>query len=364
MSGKLVYLVLSLIFIVFISLSLTESTGAIVESQNLPSYEEEICFDFNETDEGWTTGGYADWEWGDPSFVIDGKAWETNLQANYFNNSCGWIDSPLIRIGPDGGWMTFDVWENVEADWDGWNVQISQDGGTSWSVIEPVDGYDQGVPNGACDEGLGGDTFAQTAFQSVKEFDLAAYPNTSVKIRIIHQSDGSVSHPGPTIDNVCIVGGSISKINVQCQLLNPDLNGDGIRDVHVGELMYYSATFMNLTEDEVGYGASHFFYAGQSCADLYQASVHLGPSCKGILPGNGIATHYFAVPMPDDDHLVNYNPYALEVEAWECVGGQPVNETGRCCFNFILLPGWGPPPAPEPINGFVIEEMESFTIIE
>ena len=317
----------------------------------------QVCYDFNSSDGGWVAGGFADWQWGDPSFVIDGKAWETNLMANYFNNSCGWIDSPTMDLGNEGGWLTFDSWDNVEASWDGWNVQVSLDGGGSWAVIFPVDGYDQGIPNGACDEGLDGDTFAGQSVQRSHNFDLTGYPNTSVNIRIIHQSDGSVARTGVVIDNVCMMGGSIPSVLVQCQLLNPDMDGDGIRDVHVGEYMYYSATFVNMTMDEIGYGAEHFFYAMRTCADAGYPFSHFGPACKGTLEGGGVYTHYYRVMVPNNNNLIQLNPFAVEIAAWECVGGQLVNETSRCCFDVIVLPGWEPPPVPGTYTGFVVEEV-------
>ncbi|MFQ6104604.1 MAG: hypothetical protein ACE5OP_09970 [Candidatus Glassbacteria bacterium] len=108
----------------------------------------EACFYFNETDGFWTWEGYADFEWGYPSYEIDGNAWETNLQGNYFNNACAIFVSPVINLGPEGGWIVFDTYNDVEPYWDGWNVQISFDNGASWEMLYPLEGYDQGVPYG------------------------------------------------------------------------------------------------------------------------------------------------------------------------------------------------------------------------
>ena len=177
-------------------------------------------------------------------------------------------------------------------------------------------------------------------------------------IRFLFESDSSVSYTGPVIDNVCIEGGSVPKVAVQCQLLNCDCDGDGVRDVHVGEKMYYSATFINLTGDPVDYGAAHFFYAGQSCPDPSGPIDTLGPECKGTLDPYGIKTLYFAVHVPGTGHLVDLNPFCAEVAAWECNVGDPITETGRCCFDAILLPGWEDPPAPDFFKGFVVEEID------
>ena len=49
----------------------------------------EVCFDFNDSDGCWIFEGYGEteeWEWGYPSYVIDGNAWETRIGANYYNS--------------------------------------------------------------------------------------------------------------------------------------------------------------------------------------------------------------------------------------------------------------------------------------
>jgi hypothetical protein len=316
-------------------------------------------FDFNASDGGFVAGGYADWEWGTPSYNIDGNAWETNLGMNYFNNSCGWLDTPGINLGPEGGFLVFEFYEYIESYYDGWNTQISLDGGMSWSMIYPVTGYDQGVPYGACDEGLGGDTWYGYGDMGVREFDLTGYPNTTVMIRWLFESDSSVAYSGPILDNVCMFGGTVPSVMVQCQLLNADMDGDGSRDVHVGEAMYYCATFINLTGDPVEYGAAHYFYAGQSCPNPDGPIDKFGPACKGTVEANGIATHYYMVMVPDNDNLLDWNPFCVQVAAYECDGGVPVEETGRCCFDVCLLPAWEPPPVPEPIQGFVVQEIDA-----
>jgi hypothetical protein len=71
-----------------------------------------------------------------------------------------------------------------------------------------------------------------------------------------------------------------------------------------------------------------------------------------------VKTHYYRVPVPNNNNIVNWNPFAVEVMAWECDGDTPVVETARCCFDVILLPAWEPPPVPEPLDGFVVEEID------
>lgn len=164
------------------------------------------CYDFNNMTQGWNVGGIADWEWGIPSYEIDGRAWETNLGDRYYDGACGWLVSPPIELGASGGWLEFDAYTYVECWWDGWNVQLSQDGGNRWTVITPVGGYDQGIPYGACSEGLDGDTNCGYREVEVWEFDLLDYANATIRIRFLFESDESIAYTGLIVDNVCVDG--------------------------------------------------------------------------------------------------------------------------------------------------------------
>jgi len=166
---------------------------------------EERCYNFNLTGSGWNFEGHVDWEWGFPSYEIDGKAWETNIGANYFNVSCGLLTSPSIDLGPQGGWLTFTTYNDVEPSYDGWNVQISTDFGVSWSMLTPLEGYDQG-PVHNCFRSLGGDTNAGFGELEQWNCDLSGYANTSIKIRFWFGSDASVAYTGVVLDDVCIEG--------------------------------------------------------------------------------------------------------------------------------------------------------------
>ncbi|MFQ6104603.1 MAG: hypothetical protein ACE5OP_09965 [Candidatus Glassbacteria bacterium] len=159
------------------------------------------------------------------------------------------------------------------------------------------------------------------------------------------------------------MGGSIPSVLTQCQLLNPDIDGDGIRDVHLGGYLYYSATFVNPAEAPVDYGAEHIFYATQSCPEPIDPIVSVGPTCEGTLDVNGTATRYYRVQIPDNNELVLLNPFCVEVAGWLCVEGNPVGETDRCCFDVTLLPSWEPPPVTEPPLEFELDEIKTLTVL-
>jgi hypothetical protein len=106
-------------------------------------------------------------------------------------------------------------------------------------------------------------------------------------------------------------------------------------------------------------GAQRFFSANESDRDPENPVFEFGPECKGALPGGGVRTHYYRVLVPNNNNLLKWNPFSVEVAAWECEGGTPVMETDRCCFDVTLLPAWEPPPVPEPFDAFVVEEIDS-----
>lgn len=265
-----------------------ESSPAECEVIVYPDWEG-VCFDFNDWDGGGIFEGYADWEWGYPSYVIDGNAWETNLDGNYFNNACGRLTSPLINLGPEGGWLTFDSWNYVECAWDGWNFQISTDGGVEWEMLTPLEGYDQGFPYGGCpDHGLNGDTNCGYGELEHWNVDLTGFPNTSIRIRFWLGSDSSVAYTGVVLDNVCVLGGSVPAVQVECELLNPDEDGDGVRDVHIGEYLYYRATFVSMTEGPVEYGVQHLREHDRRACGVWRPAPLL---CTGKLSRSRDTSH-------------------------------------------------------------------------
>jgi len=163
--------------------------------------------DFEANDGGYTVTGDV-WEWGTPlhgpSAAHSGSyCWGTNLDDCYPNNANAKLDSSPITL-PIGATLKFWHWYSIETSWDGCNVKISTDGGTSWTVITPIGGY-IGTANSA-NPLYPEPIFTGTGQQYWEEetFDLAAYEGMTVKLRFDFGSDGSVYYPGYFIDDVSI----------------------------------------------------------------------------------------------------------------------------------------------------------------
>ncbi len=161
-------------------------------------------------------GGYyanAGWEWGTPSTGPGGahsgvNLWGTWIDGNY-DNAADWrLESIDVDVsGFANVLLKFWHWYTTESYWDGGNVKLSTDGGATWILIEPVDGYPEdaastansGIPGEACYSGTQG-------VWELAQFNLNAYAGGTVMIRWHFGSDGSVnSYPGWYIDDVGIV---------------------------------------------------------------------------------------------------------------------------------------------------------------
>ena len=158
---------------------------------------------------GWTFGG--DWQCGMPTNVgppaahTDKGVIATRLAGVYsVNQSFGSTvaDSPTINltqaVNPA---VSFWAWDNTEGgNFDGWNLQVSTDGGQSFTqVMTVIPAYSQSIgPQPA----WGGDHSAE-GWQNYAA-DLTAYIGSSITLRFAFRSDGASVYPGVYIDDVVV----------------------------------------------------------------------------------------------------------------------------------------------------------------
>jgi hypothetical protein len=109
-------------------------------------------------------------------------------------------------LGPNA---TFTFWHFCRAEtmdatyaWDGGIVEISTDGGGSWSQITPVGGYQKLIyPNADSPFEANTPCFAWTQQWTEVEFDLSAYEG-GARVRFRFGSDGYVGYEGWYIDDI------------------------------------------------------------------------------------------------------------------------------------------------------------------
>ncbi len=152
------------------------------------------------------------WEWGEPTAgginAYSGlNVWATNLDG-YYSNSANWyLNSPEFTV-PDSGILNFYHYHNFEGSkgektlWDGGNVKISTNGGTSFNLITPVGGYDGTISGFNPDEPGFGGTIDEW---ELVEFDLGNYEGQDVILRWHFASDYSqCDYYGWYIDDVLV----------------------------------------------------------------------------------------------------------------------------------------------------------------
>lgn len=165
--------------------------------------------DFEDNDGGLFAGG--EWDWGNDSTAgaaSGSNVWGTLLNGNYTDGANYKLD--LAVTLPDTCILEFDHWYDIESTkrevvYDGGNVKISNNGGSSFTVISPESSYPDTI-NSAHSNPLGG----ELGFAGISSgwehltFDLSSYANADVIIRWNFGSDGATTDHGWYIDNVSI----------------------------------------------------------------------------------------------------------------------------------------------------------------
>ncbi len=167
--------------------------------------------DFEMDAGGFTTQGTLLWAWGVPTSgpgqAFSGtKVWATNLSGNYPDLANSSLISPAFTI-PLGTYpvLRFRSWFNAEPCCDrGW-VEISVNGGASWSTLELLAGA------------LGG--------YSLKSYDLFAYSGHEIIVRLRLTSDIVVTRPGWYVDDFEVINLPRSIVFLDP---NGDKDGDGL----------------------------------------------------------------------------------------------------------------------------------------
>jgi len=180
-------------------LDLTADGGISINTQfNLTTAE---SFEFN-------NGGYTgsgSWQWGQPTYGPPGayfgvNVWGVNLSGDYPLNCNDNLAGVSFMIHSPAAYLEFYQWYNIENEWDGGNVSISTNGGSSWTLITPVGGYDYQDVYALNEPGYTGSSGGWVR----AEFDLSGYVGASVTFRWRFASDGYINAPGWYIDDVAI----------------------------------------------------------------------------------------------------------------------------------------------------------------
>jgi hypothetical protein len=145
------------------------------------------------------------WAWGVPTSGPNAahsgvNVWATNLAGSYPASMwCYLVTAPFVV--PGGALFNFWHWYYFEANYDGGNVKISTDGGTTWTLITPVGGYPGSMPYNPFMTGQAAYNGQSNGWKQAN-FDLSAYEGETAQIMFETASDSSVQYAGWYIDDV------------------------------------------------------------------------------------------------------------------------------------------------------------------
>jgi hypothetical protein len=162
-----------------------------------------------------TANFFDQWHRSDTRNATPGGAWAWKSGATgpgpYGASLHGALVSAPMPVGPNGT-LRFKHWFDMESSdtpgqaYDGGRVQISLDGGSSWSTITPLGGYPYAIlsnPDSPFPAGTGVWSGSSGGFVDAT-FNLAAYTGQTVKVRWVHGSDSFVGGEGWYVDEVTL----------------------------------------------------------------------------------------------------------------------------------------------------------------
>ncbi|MCB2200192.1 carboxypeptidase regulatory-like domain-containing protein [bacterium] len=165
-------------------------------------------FDFEEGPAGFTAAGGA-FEHGSPgagpmSAYSGSNVWATYLNSDYQDSDDATLTSPTITLNGNGIGLGFWAWWEYENGWDGFHVLVSNDGGTSWDLVVPDNGYNDDSVVGL--DNQAGFTQTSNGWEYLF-FDLSDYNGDEIQIRFRHGSDSIISgYYGVAIDDLALFG--------------------------------------------------------------------------------------------------------------------------------------------------------------
>jgi hypothetical protein len=196
----------------------------VVENRNITLDEDQQDFGIYRVTEAYATDLEADnggleaagtpspgWEWGEADADVGANSgmnvWGTGLSGDYQDQASWTLTLSKLPL-PDGN-PTLSFWHlySIEPGYDGGNVQISNDGGQSWSLVVPEGGYPTQNVSALGEPGFSG---LQNEWTQAS-FDLSPWAKETVFIRLVFGSDGSVTEAGWYIDDITVTAREMPK---------------------------------------------------------------------------------------------------------------------------------------------------------
>ncbi|MDH5185662.1 MAG: T9SS type A sorting domain-containing protein [candidate division WOR-3 bacterium] len=155
------------------------------------------------------------WEWGSPvggpgGTPNDTACWATDINGSYLASSDWRLNSVTFYAFQDNPVLAYWHWYENEGYYDGYNVKMSTDGGSSWSIIHALPGYGQPYDQVTYSGNAG--IPSESAYSNLDRTWRLNYMTVPVSfgdsflLRWHFGSDASVQYWGTAIDFVCGIG--------------------------------------------------------------------------------------------------------------------------------------------------------------
>ncbi len=264
--------------------------------------------DMDSGHEWWTNetiGAGTEWQLGDPAGFGPGSAysgsncWGTNIDSDYSNLVEVWLVTPPIDLTLAAtANLTFWNWYEIEKNWDVGVVEISNDLGDTWTVIEPAGGYPDWTENFG--DGYSSDSGGWVS-GTEEEFDLSPYLGSIILIGFHFKTDTFVIDPGWYIDNVTVdaeyvpIGVTIVPSS-QSQIGLPNTTVSyPMKVINIG---YSGSDIFDLTYSSPS-GWTVSFYESDGATPLGDANTNGKPDTGNLAVSGGTTDIIVKVDIPD-----------------------------------------------------------------
>jgi choice-of-anchor B domain-containing protein len=134
--------------------------------------------------------------------------------STYANDQCSAAMTPPIQLtAGESPELTFYSVFEIEDDYDGGVIQISTDGGSSWSLLTPAEGYPDTIAftGNECGLALGTGVFSGTDLTwDPYTVDLSAWAGQEVRLRWLFSTDGGLTQEGWYVDDLAITHAQVA----------------------------------------------------------------------------------------------------------------------------------------------------------
>jgi choice-of-anchor B domain-containing protein len=150
------------------------------------------------------------------------------------NNMCVTLEGSFVLSAGESSSLSFWTGWDVEPGWDGGVVDLSTNGGATWTRLTPEGGYPATITNGGSLCGIAIGSGAFTGYGQLdwvqKTIDLSAYAGTAVRLRWLYRTDTTLLGQGWYVDDIALTHSQVPGVCVTNVLFSEDFESGTFGD--------------------------------------------------------------------------------------------------------------------------------------